>query len=62
MIDTYVIILKSYADRTVPGSSMRTHSLWIYEDVFIDLLSCKRVLWAEMDLPWTVCSPVLLPC
>lgn len=27
MIDTYVIILKSYADRTVPGSSMRTQSL-----------------------------------
>lgn len=27
MIDTYVIILKSYSGRTVPGFSVRTQSL-----------------------------------
>lgn len=34
MIDTYVIILKSYADRTVPGFSMRTQSLDIWRCLY----------------------------
>lgn len=57
MIDTYVTILKSYADRAVPGSSLNAPS-WIYEDGVIDLQTSLRRRCSEW---WWICREHLHP-